>query len=118
GHFFSQFACKPLRHAAADDEFLTGRFVQATLLVRLQNRLDAFLFGGINERTGVDDENVGILRPRSDFHAALQHAAEHNFCIDEVLRAAKTDHADLWLITVDRVRDCLHFEWGWAPATR
>ena len=40
GHFFSQFARKPLRHAAAYDEFLIGSLVQATLLVRLQNRFD------------------------------------------------------------------------------
>ncbi len=40
GHFFSQFARKPLRHAAADDEFLIGSLVEAALLVRLQNRFD------------------------------------------------------------------------------
>ena len=39
-HFLSQFARKPLRHAAAYDEFLIGSLVQAALLVRLQNRFN------------------------------------------------------------------------------
>ena len=39
-HFFSQLTRKPLRHAAAYDEFLIGSVVQPALPVRLQNRLD------------------------------------------------------------------------------
>ena len=32
---------------------------------------------------------------RRDFHAALQHAPEHDLGIDQVLGAAEADHPDL-----------------------
>ena len=62
--------------------------------MRFQNRRDRFFLGRINERAGVDHEHVGFIGLRRNLHPALEHAAQHDFGVDQILGAAETDHAD------------------------
>ncbi len=91
-----QLAGKPLRHAAADDEPLARPALHSTLLMRLEDRFDGFLLRGVNERAGVHDQHVGILRGGGHVHALGAHAAEHDLGVHEVFRAAQRDHADFF----------------------
>ncbi len=95
GHLACEFLGKTLRHAAAHDQLLAGFFAQAALLVRVEDCVDGFLLRGVDERAGVDDEHVGLVGVGRDFHSVFQNAAEHDLGIDEVLRAAERDDADL-----------------------
>ncbi len=62
--------------------------------MRSQDRIDRFFLGRINERARVYDQNVGLVGGRRNFHAALQHASEHELGVHQIFGAAKTDHAD------------------------
>ena len=62
--------------------------------MRRQNRVDRFFFGRIDEGAGVDDEHVGVVRRRSDFHSALEHASEHDLGVHQIFGAAETNHTD------------------------
>jgi hypothetical protein len=72
---------------------------QAALLMSLQNRLNGFFLGRINERTCINYQDVGIICARCDFHTARQHAAKHDLRVDQVLCAAEADHANLDLLS-------------------
>ena len=61
GHFAAQFLGKTLRHATADDQFLTRLPAHSTGFVRLKDRLDGFLLGRIDERASVHDQHIGVL---------------------------------------------------------
>ncbi len=55
---------------------------------------DRFLFGGVNERTGVDDEDIGVFRVSRQARAGAVEEAHHHFGVDEVFGAAERDEAD------------------------
>src|SRR6266404_2817860 len=89
----AQLVRKPLRHTAAHDQFLIWSLAKSALLMRIENRIDRFLLGRIDERARVHDQHVGFLRARCDFHSALQNTPEHDFGVDQVFGATETDHA-------------------------
>ena len=89
----AQFVREPLRHAAAHDQSLMWPLIKSALLMRAENRIDRFLLGRIDERTGVHHQHIGLLCVRRDFHSALQNAAEHDLGVDQILGATETDHA-------------------------
>ena len=94
---FGQLGGKALRHAAADDQPLPRPAArEPAVLMRLEDRLDRFLLRGVDERAGVDDEHVGILRGGGDLHAVRAHTAEHDLGIHEIFRATERDHADFF----------------------
>ena len=62
--------------------------------MRLEDRLDRFFLRRIDERARVHHQHVGVVSIRGYLHSALQNAAEHDLGIDQIFRAAETDHAD------------------------
>ena len=68
-------------------------FFQAALLIGLENCLDRFLLGRIDERAGVDHEDIRVIGTRGDLHPARKHAAEHDLGVDQVLGATQADHS-------------------------
>jgi len=63
-------------------------------LVGLEDVVDRFLLGRVDERTGVHDHDVGLVLIGHDFHAGLVEVADHDFAIDEIFRAAEGDEGD------------------------
>ena len=52
-----------LRHAAGHDQLLRAMAAaHAAIAVGLEDRADAFLLGRVDERAGVDDHHVGLVR--------------------------------------------------------
>ena len=74
--------------------FWFGRFLQPAFLMRLQNRLDRFFLGRIDEGAGVDDQDIRFVSVGGDLHPSLQNAPEHDLGIDQILGAAEADHPD------------------------
>ena len=68
---------------------------QAALLVDLEDVADRLLLGRVDERAGVDDDDVRLLGVGNDLHAGLVEVAHHYLAVHEVLGAAKRDEADL-----------------------
>lgn len=86
-----------LDEAAGDDEFLGAAAVGDLVLDHLEDGVDGLLLCGVDERAGVDDENVGIFGHRGELGSAMMKEAHHNFRVDEILRATKGDEANLGL---------------------
>jgi hypothetical protein len=60
------------------------------VLSHLQNRVDGFLFGGIDEAAGVDHQNVGLFGIVRELVTPFHQMAHHDLGIDKVFRAAET----------------------------
>ena len=74
-----------------------SRWQPAVCLVarHLEDRVDRFLLGGIDERAGVDDEHVGLRRVLCELVTRLLREPQHHLGVDEVFRTAQTDQTDL-----------------------
>ena len=91
-HVLPDVAAIALHQAAGDDQLL--RAAGLLVLGHLEDGVDRFLLGGIDEAAGVDDEDVGIGGMRRQLVALRGELAHHDFGIDEILRAAETDKTD------------------------
>jgi hypothetical protein len=82
-----------LHHAAGHHQTLqpAGRLE----LRRIEDRLDRFLAGRIDESARVDDEHVGLGGVLDEYAARAVEMPEHDLGVDEVLGAAEADDADL-----------------------
>ena len=89
GQLAGQLIAIALRETAADHQLLTG------LPACFKDRFDGFPLGGLNETAGVYDDYVGLVGIGSDLKAPRHSVAQHYFCINEILSAAETNHADL-----------------------
>ena len=65
------------------------------VLGQLEDRVDRFLLGPVDERAGVDHQHVGLGRVLGQLVAGALGEAQHHLGVDEVLRAAERDEADL-----------------------
>jgi hypothetical protein len=92
GDIFDEVAGVALREAAGDDELSLRRLL---VLGHLEDRVDALFFGGVDERAGVDDDDVGIVRRVDQRVPGRFDLAEHELGIDLVLRATERDEVDL-----------------------
>jgi hypothetical protein len=88
-----QLATVTLSHATGDDEPLA--LAGLLQLGHLEDGVNRFLLGLVDERAGIDDEDVGILRIAGQLMARLLGEPEHDLGVDEVLRAAEGDHSNL-----------------------
>ena len=81
-----------LDQASGDDQLLGA----ADLLVlgHFENGVDGFLFCGIDEAAGVDDEDVGLIRMRRQLMPVRGELPHHDFAVHEILGTAQTDKAD------------------------
>ncbi len=64
-------------------------------LRHLEDGVDRLLLGRVDERAGVDDDDVGVAGVGGDLVPGLSRVAQHDLAVDEVLRAAERDEADL-----------------------
>ena len=77
-----------LHHASRHDQL--PRLAGFLVFGHLQNRVDGFLLGRIDEAAGVDHQDFGVARLRRQLVPALRQMAHHHLCIHEVLRASET----------------------------
>ena len=77
-----------LAHAAGDDH-------PAVLGDRLADRAQALLLGGIEKAAGVDQHDVGAGIIGRHLIAVGAQLGQDAFAVDQRLRAAERDHADL-----------------------
>ena len=61
----------------------------------LEDGVDRFLLGLVDERAGVDDEHVGVGGIAGQLMPRLLGEPEHHLGVDEVLGAAEGDHSNL-----------------------
>ncbi len=61
------------------------------MLRHLQNGVDRLLLGGVDERAGVDDDDVGVFGARGDLRSALREQAHHHLAVHQVLGTAQAD---------------------------
>jgi hypothetical protein len=59
----------------------------ALLLRHLEDRVDRLLLRVVDERTGVDDDDVRVRGVRRDFVSGLLGVSQHHLAVDEVFRA-------------------------------
>ncbi len=83
-----------LDETAGDDEFLRAASGGGLVLRHFEDGIDRFLFGGVDEGAGVDDDDVGIGGIGGDLGAGAVEQAHHDFAIDQVLGAAEGDESD------------------------
>ena len=60
----------------------------------VEDRLDGFFLGFVDEAAGIDDHRVGVAVVLDDLVTLARQLAEHDLRVDPVLRAAQADHAD------------------------
>ena len=91
-HFVADIAAVALHQAAGDDQL----FGAADFLVlgHLQDGVDRFFLGGVDETAGVDDQDVGLVGMVRQLVASGDELTHHDFTIDEVFGTAQTDETD------------------------
>jgi hypothetical protein len=67
---------------------LVPPLAQTALLMRLQNCINRFFFGRIDECARIDNQYVRIFGGTSNFHTPPSDITEHDLCVDQVLGAA------------------------------
>ena len=60
--------------------------------------VDRLLLRALNERAGVDDDDVRLKILAHDLNSLIIQLAEHDLRIELILRAAERDEEDLYLI--------------------
>ena len=89
----ADFIAVALNEAAGDDEALGAAAVGDLVLNHLEDGVDGFLLGGVDEGAGVDDEDVGVFGAGGKLGASAMEQAHHDLGINEVLGAAERDEA-------------------------
>ena len=92
GQFLADIAAVAFDQAAGDDQFAGA--ADFLVLGHLEDGVDRFLLGGVNEAAGVDDEYVGLIGMGGEFVAFGDELPHHDFTIDEVFGTAQTDETD------------------------
>ncbi len=90
--FFLNVGAEAFDQTAGDDQALG--FAGLLEFGHFENRVYGFLFGGIDEAAGVDDDNVGVGGLRGKFVAICDELTHHDFCVNQVLRTAETYKSD------------------------
>ena len=98
GMFLADIAAVAFHQAAGDDQ-LAGA-ADFLVLGHLQDGVDRFLLGGVDEAAGVDHQDVGLIGMGGQLVAFGHELTHHDFTIDEVFGTAQTDETDF--------QDCVH----------
>ncbi len=93
GDVGADFVAVTLDQAAGYDEALGAAAVGDLVLNHLEDGVDGFLLGGVDEGAGVDDEDVGVFGAGGELGTAAMEQAHHDLGVNEVLGAAKRDEA-------------------------
>ena len=91
GNVLLNLVAEALDQASGDDEFLglAAGFVGG----HLEDGVDRFLLRALDERAGVDDDDVGVFGAAGEFGSGARQQAHHDFAVDEVFGAAEADEA-------------------------
>ena len=92
GDVFLDFVAIALDEASGDDELLG--FAMRLMAGHLEDGVDRFLLGRVDEGAGVDDQDVGGFGVAGDARAGVVEQAHHDFAVDEVFGAAEADESD------------------------
>ena len=91
-NFLSELVAVALRKTAGHDEALTVAF---RLMPRhVQDRVDRFLLGGVDESASIDDDDVRTRRIRREVVAGIACKPEHYLRVDEILGTPERDEPD------------------------
>ena len=82
-----------LRQTTADDQQLAAPV--GFMVGHLQDGIDRFFLGVVDECAGVDDNNVGLTFVGDDRITILRQMSEHDLGVDEIFRAAEADQTDI-----------------------
>ena len=93
GDVLADFVAVALDEAAGYDEALGAASVGDLVLDHLEDGVDGFLLGGVDEAAGVDDEDVGVFGAGGELGSSAMEQAHHDLGVDEVLGAAERDEA-------------------------
>ena len=86
-------------------------------LSHFENGLDRFLLGGVDETARVDDDDLGVLRIRSQLPAVRGELPHHDFGVHQILGAAQADKTDFQGVYPRRSEARLQdTRAGWAPS--
>jgi len=86
GNAFADLVAVPFDEAAGNDELL--RVALGFEAGHLEDGVDGFLLGGVDERAGVDDDNFGVFGLGGQARAAAIEEAHHDLGVDQVFGAA------------------------------
>ena len=86
------FVAIALDQASGDDQLL--RFAGDLVLRHFEDRVHRLLLGGVDERAGVDHDDVGVFGAGGDLGAALREQAHHDFAVHQVLGTTEADEAN------------------------
>ena len=90
-----QFLPEALGQAARHDEFLVFRISPIFPGTHdVQNGIDGFLLGLVNESAGIDHHYVREFRFRSHGHAGFLQVADHDFRVNQILGAAQGNESN------------------------
>ena len=90
-----QFLPEALGQAARHDEFLVFRISPVFPGTHdVQNGIDGFLLGLVNESAGIDHHYVREFRFRSHGHAGFLQVADHDFRVNQILGAAQGNESN------------------------
>src|SRR5277367_4727498 len=73
-----------------------ARPVRSLMLRHFEDSIDRLLFGRIDKRAGIDDQDFGRLDVRGHLGARAVKKSHHHLAVDEVLRTAQRHKPDLW----------------------
>ncbi len=91
-HLLADIAAVAFHQAAGDNQL--SRAAGFLVLGHLQNGVDGFLLGGVDEAAGVHHQHVGVAGMGRQLVAASHEGAHHDFAIDEIFGTAQTDKTD------------------------
>ena len=90
-----QFLPEALGQAARHDEFLVFRISPVFPGTHdVQNGIDGFLLGLVNESAGIDHHYVREFRFRSHGHAGFLQVADHDFRVNQIFGAAQGNESN------------------------
>ena len=92
GDVFLDFVAVALDEASGNDELLG--FAVRLKTGHLEDGVDRFLLGRVDEGAGVDDQDVGGRWIVGDPRAGVVEQAHHDFAVDEVFGAAEAHESD------------------------
>jgi len=91
---FLDFVAVALDEASGYDEALCC--AGSLVLHHFEDGVDGLLLGGIDEGTGVDDENLGVFGMAGQARTGAVQQPHHDFGVDKIFGAAQRNKAHGW----------------------
>ena len=88
------FVAVALDQTARNNQLLGA--TRGLVLGHLEDGVHRFLLGGVDERAGVNDNDVGVFGAGRNLCATLRQQPHHDLAIHQVLGAAEAHKPDFW----------------------